>query len=240
MAMKSLAIQCLASIIVFISLSFSQEDGDGRGRPNYVVVDKKINIKEIIRFSRRSDADGEVSEFDVPKDNAESGSSLTSLLTRVSNAINLRKMKNMLPLSGLELSDTGTAVVCGPKGAHLNVSWTPKDVDREKSIQFYFDIVNPIDFDHGQGHIDVYLEDSPDPVFSVDQDISCSDIKQITSLITCPLKKGNRIKAPLKYSDLSRVPVGGYTIVVKIISYETNTQSLFACLNFTLRVKDTD
>lgn len=30
----------------------------------------------------------------------------------------------------------------GPKGAHLNVSWTPKDVDREKSIQFYFDIVN--------------------------------------------------------------------------------------------------
>lgn len=96
-----------------LSSSVSQEDGDGRGRPNYVVVDKKINIKEIIRFSRRSDADGEVSEFDVPKDNAESGSSLTSLLTRVSNAINLRKMKNMLPLSGLELSDTGTAVVCG-------------------------------------------------------------------------------------------------------------------------------
>lgn len=112
-AMKSLAIQCLASIIVFISLSFSQEDGEGRGRPNYVLVDKKINVKEIIRFGRRGDANGEVSEFDSPKDNAESGSSLTSLLTRVSNAINLRKMKNMLPLSGLELSDTGTAIVCG-------------------------------------------------------------------------------------------------------------------------------
>lgn len=113
MAMKSLAIQCLASIIVFISLSFSQEDGEGRGRPNYVLVDKKINVKEIIRFGRRGDANGEVSEFDSPKDNAVSGSSLTSLLTRVSNAINLRKMKNMLPLSGLELSDTGTAIVCG-------------------------------------------------------------------------------------------------------------------------------
>lgn len=239
-AMKSLAIQCLASIIVFISLSFSQEDGEGRGRPNYVLVDKKINVKEIIRFGRRGDANGEVSEFDSPKDNAESGSSLTSLLTRVSNAINLRKMKNMLPLSGLELSDTGTAIVCGPPGAHLNVSWTPKLVDREKAIKFYLDIVNPIDFGHGQGHIDVYLEDSPDPVFSVDQDIACNDIHQMTKLITCPLKKGNRIKVPFSYSDLSRVPVGAYTIVLKIISYDTNPHALFACLNFTLRVKETD
>lgn len=48
--MKSLAVQFLASIIVFISLSFSKEDGEGRDHPTYVVFDKKISIKEIIRF----------------------------------------------------------------------------------------------------------------------------------------------------------------------------------------------
>lgn len=30
----------------------------------------------------------------------------------------------------------------GPPGAHLNVSWTPKLVDREKAIKFFLDIVN--------------------------------------------------------------------------------------------------
>lgn len=33
---------------------------------------------------------------------------------------------------------------------------------------------------------------------------------------------------------------GAYTIVLKIISYDTNPHALFACLNFTLRVKETD
>lgn len=243
--MRSLAIQCLVSIIVCVSLSFSEEDGEGRERPKYVVVVKKISVKEIIRFGRGGDENGEVAEFDGPKDNGANGLSSTSLLTRMANAISLRKMKNMLPLSGLQLlatsyNETGTASVCGPEGAHLNISWTPKVVEREKSIQVYMDIVNPIDFNNGLGHIDVYLEDSPDPVFSIDQDISCDEIRTRVSIISCPLKKGKRMKFSFKYNDLSRVPVGSYTIRLKIFSYETNPHPLFACLNFTLRVKDAD
>lgn len=30
----------------------------------------------------------------------------------------------------------------GPDGAHLNVSWRPKVIDPDKSIQLYFDITN--------------------------------------------------------------------------------------------------
>lgn len=54
--MKSLAVQFLASIIVL-----KQEDGEGRDHPTYVVFDKKISIKEIIRFGGiRDESHGEM------------------------------------------------------------------------------------------------------------------------------------------------------------------------------------
>lgn len=77
------------------------------------MVDKKINVKEIIRFGRRGDVNGEVLEFDSFKDNVEFRLLLIFFLMMVFNVINLRKMKNMLLLFGLELLDIGIVIVCG-------------------------------------------------------------------------------------------------------------------------------
>lgn len=120
--MTRLKVQVLLSIISFVSLSFSQEAGKTRSDTNYVVIDKQINIKEIIRFGgRRGDVKGENAKIEVPENNGVFDSSLTSLsslMTKAHNAANLKNLKDMLPLSGLQWlykaeNNTGTASVCG-------------------------------------------------------------------------------------------------------------------------------
>lgn len=119
--MTRLKVHVLLSIISFVSLSFSQEDGKTRSDTNYVVIDKQINIKEIIRFGgRRGDVKGENAKIEVPENNGVFDSSLTSLssLMTKAHAANLKNLKDMLPLSGLQWLDkaennTGTASVCG-------------------------------------------------------------------------------------------------------------------------------
>lgn len=243
--MTRLKVQVLLSIISFVSLSFSQEDGKTRSDTNYVVIDKQINIKEIIRFGGRGgDVKGENAKIEVPENNGVFDSSLTSLsslMTKAHNAANLKNLKGMLPLSGLQWLDkaennTGSAIVCGPKGAHLNISWVPKVIDPQKSVMIYFDVTNPIDFNKGLVHLDVYMEGSPDPIFSLDQDVACNDLKHVAPFIGCPLKKGDRHVYSFRYSDLNRVPEGSYTVVAKIFSYEKNPPPLFACLNITLQI----
>lgn len=34
------------------------------------------------------------------------------------------------------------------------------------------------------------MEGSPDPIFSLDQDVACNDLKHVAPFIGCPLKKG--------------------------------------------------
>ncbi|XP_061162833.1 uncharacterized protein LOC133172044 [Saccostrea echinata] len=240
--MKGLAVQVLAAVLLFVSLSFSQEDGEKR--PKYVVVDKQINVREIIRFGgRRGEGQNDVEEFEAPEETGSSHeASVYSLFSMLSNAAKIRKIKNMLPLSGLQVlpvtdDDTGTAINCGPSGSHINVTWKPKVIDPQKYVQIYLDIVDPIDFDKGKAHIDVYMEDSPQPIFSVDQDISCTDIqKAVGKLFSCPIKKGGHQGLSFQYKDLTKLPTGSYTIVLKIFSYATNPNPLFACLNVTLKI----
>ncbi|XP_078335445.1 uncharacterized protein LOC111134695 [Crassostrea virginica] len=238
--MKS--IQLLVFVVFFVAQSSSQDEEDGRRRPNYVVVDKHINVREIIRFGGKRGAvqDG-VEEFEVPGDDnsAPYQSPFSSLLAKVSNAAKWRKVQNMLPLSGIQyfLGDMGTAEVCGPPGAHINISWSPKVIDPQKSVKIYFDVTIPIDFNKGKGHVDVYMEDSPDPIFSVDQDFGCDDIAKKASMIKCPLKKGSHYAFSFVYSELDRLPVGKYTLGVKITDDHNN---LFACLNMTLVIKPSE
>lgn len=118
--MKTLAAQFLVCVVVCVSLAFSQEDGEGRRLPKYAVVNKQINIREIIRFGWRRGEEGQedTASFEIPEDNSNSWTSLSSLLTKASNAASLRKMKTMFPLSGLQWldqtdNDPGKAVVCG-------------------------------------------------------------------------------------------------------------------------------
>lgn len=108
--MESLAVQFLASIIVFISLSFSQEDGQVRKHPYYVVIYKKISIKEIIRFGgRRDESNG---QMEAPKGKKNHGYLLSQLLANSSKAVTLRNDKTD--------NNTGVAIVCGTK----IVTWT--------------------------------------------------------------------------------------------------------------------
>lgn len=241
--MKTLAAQFLVCVVVCVSLAFSQEDGEGRRLPKYAVVNKQINIREIIRFGWRRGEEGQedTASFEIPEDNSNSWTSLSSLLTKASNAASLRKMKTMLPLSGLRWldqtdNDPGKAVVCGPEGAHFNITWEPKVVDSQKSVKVDFDITNPIDFDKGQIHLELYQKGSSDPMFSLDQDMSCSQIAQVAPFVKCPLKKGNRLVHSLEYNKLKALKPGTYTIALKIFSYEGNPHPLFACLNFTVQL----
>lgn len=207
--MNSLIVQFLASIIVFVALSFTQGNGSRSGP----------SVKETIRSGGKSS-----------EEQRSIGSSLPSEASNAASFQNKFKVDN----------NTGTAVVCGPDGAHLNVSWRPKVIDPDKSIQLYFDITNPIDFEKGQANVDVYMEGSSDPIFSVVQEIACNDISKVSPLIQCPLKKGDNHKFQYKYSDLNRLPVGAYIIVLKILSYEGNPHPLFACLNLTLHIVPSD
>lgn len=243
--MTRLKVQVLVSLILLVSLSFSLEDGEVRRGTDYVVIDKQINIREIIRFGGRvGGVKGQTSKTEVQENNGVLGSSLSSLsslLTKAHNFASLKKLKDMLPLSGLQWLDkpgnnTGTAIVCGPEAAHINISWVPKVIDPQKSVKIYFDVINPIDFNKGLAHLDVYMEGSPNPIFSLDQDVACDDIKHVAPFIGCPLKKGERYRYSFQDSDLNRVPEGSYTVVVKIFSYEGNPHPLFACLNFTLQI----
>lgn len=113
--MKILAVQLLASIAVFSRIIFSQKDKEGRGQTNYLLFDKKISVEDIIRIGQRKSGAG--------RENAEekesNDSSLSSFLTKISNAYKLRKLNNDIFQSpGLQWFDksddsTGTAFVCG-------------------------------------------------------------------------------------------------------------------------------
>lgn len=43
----------------------------------------------------------------------------------------------------------------------------------------------------GLAHIDVYRKGIPDPVFSIDEGITCTDINNWVPLIRCPIKRGS-------------------------------------------------
>lgn len=110
--MKILAVQLLASIAVFSSISFSQKDKEVKGHTNYLLFDKKINVEEIIRI-------GETKSVTV-RENAEekesNKSQLSSFLTKISNAFKLNN--DMFQSKGLQWfnntdNSTGTAFVCG-------------------------------------------------------------------------------------------------------------------------------
>lgn len=233
------AVQLLASIAVFSSISFSQEDKAGKEHTNYLLFDNKISVEEITRIGER--------RSELMRENAEekeyNESSLSSFLTKISNAYKLRKLNNDIFRSpGFKWFDntdnsTGKAFVCGPEGAHLNISWKPKIISTEKPIQIYLDIVYPIDFKEGLARIDVYRKGIPDPVFSVDEGITCTDINNWVPFIRCPIKRGNSFSFSFKYSETQLQPVGSYTVLLKIVSYAAKPPPLFACLNFSLQIE---
>lgn len=110
--MKILAVQLLASIAVFSSISFSQKDKEGKGHTNYLLFDKTINVEEIIRIGER--------KSETVRENAEkkesNKSQLSSFLTKISNVYKLNN--DMFQSKGLQWfnntdNSTGTAFVCG-------------------------------------------------------------------------------------------------------------------------------
>lgn len=234
--MKILAVQLLASIAVFSSISFSQKDKEVKGHTNYLLFDKKINVEEIIRI-------GETKSVTV-RENAEekesNKSQLSSFLTKISNAFKLNN--DMFQSKGLQWfnntdNSTGTAFVCGPEGAHLNITWKPKVISTEKSVQIYLDLVYPIDFKEGLARIDVYRKGIPNPVFSIDEGITCTDINNWVPLIRCPIKRRNGFRISFKYSETQLQPAGSYIVLLKIFSYAAKPPPLFACLNFSLQIE---
>lgn len=113
--MKILAVQLLASIAVFSRISFSQKDKERKGQTNYLLFDKKISVEEIIRIDQRKSGAGR----EHAEEKESNDSSLSSFLTKISNAYKLRKLNNDIFQSpGLQWFDksddsTGTAFVCG-------------------------------------------------------------------------------------------------------------------------------
>ncbi|XP_011448700.2 uncharacterized protein [Magallana gigas] len=237
--MMNLSVQ-LAFVVVFISQSVSHEDGARRNSQRYATVSKKFNYKIFIDRKRVESQNKNIEDFEIIQNNESLWSSKSFLFAKTSTDAKLKFLKNKLSLVGLQLSDeadnnTGTVIVCGPKGAHLNITWRPKVIDPYKCVRIYFDIISPTYFDKGHGILDVYLKGSSYPMYSVDRETSCSFFKQLDPLIMCPLKKGAPIRFAIQYSKLDDLPVGSYTIVLKIFSFEANPP-LVACVNFTLHI----
>lgn len=62
----------------------------------------------------------------------------------------------------------------------------------KKSVFIMFWICKTaINFTEGRAHIDVYLEGSPDRLFSMDQEIACDDFSKKIPLLECPVKEGS-------------------------------------------------
>ncbi|XP_052718359.1 uncharacterized protein LOC128190371 [Crassostrea angulata] len=217
-------------LLVSVSLSLSQQDGIERKRPKSIVK-KPVSIKEIIRYGERgSNALGEVHQKN------RSFVSNPFLPMKVSTDTSLRKTK-MLSLNKEADNNTGRAIVCGPEGAKFNITWKPKIIDPEKFVQIHLNITAPINLTEGRAHIDVYLEGSPDRLFSMDQEIACDDFSKKIPFLECPVKEGHNLTLPLLFDQLQALPVGSFTIVLNVCSYLQNSQVLFACLNATLEIK---
>ena len=84
--------------------------------------------------------------------------------------------------------------------------------------RFYVSFVySANEFDKGNGHLDVFLPQLPDtPILSLDQTVSCDDIKKAIPNLVCPIKANAEIKGTVRVSDLTRLPTGNYIIVVNI------------------------
>lgn len=239
----NLSVELLAFIVIVNSQSVSHEDGGRQNSKSYDTVSKKFDNKNFVDKKRIEAHRKNIEDFEIIKNNDSFWSfwSMSFMFAKISTSAKLKYSKNKLSLVGLQGSDeadnnTGTVIVCGPKGAHLNISWKPKVIDPYKCVRIYFDIISPTYFDKGQGKLDVYLKGSSYPMYSVVRDTSCSFFKQLDPLITCPLKKGVPIRFAIQYSKLDELPVGSYTIVLNISSFEANSRPLVACVNFTLHI----
>eukprot|EP00105_Crassostrea_gigas_P044689 XP_019928837.1 PREDICTED: uncharacterized protein LOC105343155 [Crassostrea gigas] len=238
-----LLVQLLAFIVFCMCQSFSHEDGTRQNLQNYATVNKKIKSKHFVQLGRkRIKAQAEnIEKLEIMRNNESLWSSMSFLFAKTSANARLKYPKNKLVVVGPQGSNeadnnTGTAIACGPEGAHLNITWRPKVIDPYKCVRIYFDMISPTYFDKGQGILDIYLKGSPYPMYSVIRDTSCSFFKQLDPFIKCPLQKGVPIRFVIPYSKLTLQPVGSYTVVLNIISFEANPPPLFACVNFTLHI----
>lgn len=60
----------------------------------------------------------------------------------------------------------------------------------KRNYQYFVFCSTAIDFKEGLARIDVYRKGRPDPVFSVDEGITCTDINNWVPFLRCPLKRG--------------------------------------------------
>ena len=111
----------------------------------------------------------------------------------------------------------GNATNCDDTKTKFSVQWSPLILNTQGVATLYLDFVTPNEFAKGNAHLDVFLPQVPDiPIFSLDQPGSCDDIKIAIPNLVCPIKANAEIKSTLPVSDLTRLPTGNYTIVVKI------------------------
>lgn len=95
-------------LIVSVSLSLSQQEGIEQKRPKSIVVNKPVNIKEIIRYGEKG---GDAKRESRLKN--RSSLSMPSLPTMVSTDASLRRTKILSPMNTEADNNTGRAIVCG-------------------------------------------------------------------------------------------------------------------------------
>lgn len=83
----------------------------------------------------------------------------------------------------------------------------PKLMEFGKPVTFSVDIISPTDFDKGRLYVDL-LRDISSPIFSLDEDITCSDIMKVPKMQQkCPLEKGERIQYSFTSFPLQQPPL---------------------------------
>ena len=111
----------------------------------------------------------------------------------------------------------GNVTNCDDTKTKFSVQWSPLTLNSQGVVTFYWDFVAPNELDKGNVHLEIFLAQLPDtPIYSLDQQGSCDDIKRKIPNLVCPIKANAEIKGTLTVSDLTSVPTGNYIIVVKV------------------------
>ena len=111
----------------------------------------------------------------------------------------------------------GNFTNCDDTKTKFSVQWSPLTLNTQGVATFYLDFVTPNEFDKGNVQLAIFYPQFPDiPIISMEQPVSCDDIKRAMPYLVCPIKANAELKGTLTVSDLTYLPIGNYIIVMKL------------------------
>uniref|UniRef100_A0A194AJV5 MD-2-related lipid-recognition domain-containing protein n=1 Tax=Pinctada fucata TaxID=50426 RepID=A0A194AJV5_PINFU len=209
-------IQVFAFILLALSVScFRENEDDIDGRfDERIEIDRHFEMREVIqrRGGRRFDHDQVVStKSEVPE-------------TRLNFNPFLAWLK--------KFTDPGKMNNCGTSAEKMDVTWTPEVVPKDGSLTVSLDGVAAADLSTANIAATVRMG-----IFSktIHKTVTCEQMKQAYSQLTCPIKKGDKLQAS-GTMDTSKYPLRSGDFELKVTVKNENNEE-FACLEGKLKIE---